>query len=64
MGGGRSYFLPNSAPYQLNTSYSETGNRKDTRNLIKEWKDKGHTFIWTRSEFDSLKPKQNDHILG
>jgi alkaline phosphatase len=65
MGGGRNSFLPNKLKYALNASYSETGNRIDERNLIQEWKDKGSTFIWTRNEFDKLKPNnKNDHILG
>ena len=63
MGGGRKKFI-NKTSYFLNDTYAETGDRIDNRNLIQEWKDKGHTFIWTRSEFDSLKPKQNYHILG
>ena len=65
MGGGRKKFI-NQTNYLLNNTYSETGDRIDNRNLIQEWKNKGdnYKFIWTRNEFDALKPKQNDHILG
>ncbi len=65
MGGGRSKFL-NKTQYNLNSTYSETGDRIDNRNLIEEWKNKGkkYKFIWKRNEFDQLKPNQDEHILG
>lgn len=65
MGGGRMKFL-NATPYGLNGTYSEAGDRIDKRNLIEEWKNKSkdHKFIWTRNEFENLKPNQYKHVLG
>ena len=65
IGGGRTKFL-NKTEYNLNSSYAETGDRIDNRNLIQEWKNKGknYKFIWTRNEFDQQKPNQSEHVLG
>ena len=65
MGGGRRKFL-NKTQYSLNDSYSETGDRIDNRNLVEEWINKGknYKFIWSRNEFDQLKPNSDQHILG
>lgn len=42
-GGGKCYWIPED---------QETSCRKDNRDLISEWKDKGYTFFETKPEFD------------
>ena len=64
MGGGQRKFLYNSADGLLK------GDRKDSRNLIQEWKDKmaqsnlKAKYVSNLSEFNDLKPNQYDHVLG
>jgi alkaline phosphatase len=49
---------------------NKLGDRTDNRNLIHDWdekmkqKNKKHKFVWNRSDFESLKPNQHDHILA
>ncbi len=46
MGGGAQFFLPNSTP---------GSKRKDNRNLITEFKNKGYEFAGTKTELNALK---------
>lgn len=68
-GGGRNKFLSKTS-YELNSTYSESGDRIDARNLISDWIDKmknenkRFNFLWNKTSFDLLKPNEYDHILG
>lgn len=64
MGGGRSNFLPDDAndpEYE-----TETGARKDGRNLAAEWaaKSGNHTTIWNKTQFEAIDPSTDPRVLG
>uniref|UniRef100_A0A3B5KWP2 alkaline phosphatase n=1 Tax=Xiphophorus couchianus TaxID=32473 RepID=A0A3B5KWP2_9TELE len=64
LGGGRQYMLPRDTP---DPEYpSETGSRKDGKNLIDEWaKNKINAkYVWNKSEFDAVDPRKTDFLLG
>ncbi len=56
LGGGSSYFLPQ----------SEKGLRDDGRNLIAEWKQKysDGVFVSDNQSFDAIDWKKTNHVLG
>ncbi|XP_071959486.1 alkaline phosphatase, tissue-nonspecific isozyme-like [Antedon mediterranea] len=66
LAGGRSKFLG------INTRDPEHvrfGERKDGRNLIKEWIDSKPPnstthYVWNQAEFDQINPEETDHLLG
>ncbi len=64
LGGGRSYFLPNTA---ADPEYpSQKGRRADGRDLAAEWA--GRTtrsaYVWNKEQFDAINPNQTRHLLG
>jgi len=63
LGGGRSYFLPNTV-----TDPEDTGNkghRKDGRNLTAEWAANPQSaFVWNKAQFDAIDPRSTRHLLG
>lgn len=67
MGGGRTYFLPNTA---TDPEYAAIkGRRLDGRNLANEWLATrgtmgGAAYVWNKSQFDSFDPVGNDYLLG
>ena len=65
MGGGWSKFLNNSDK-SINRSFPENGDRIDGRNLIEAWRKLGanYKFIYNKTDFLSLKPNLDEHILG
>ena len=46
------------------------GERLDDKNLINEWntymenKQLKHKYLWNKTDFDSLKPNEYEHVLG
>ncbi|MCQ8103490.1 alkaline phosphatase [Methylomonas sp. SURF-2] len=64
LGGGRSYFMPNS----LNDPEypSQKGRRADGRDLTLEWISQYNNseYVWNQAQFDAVNPKKTDHLLG
>ncbi|QDF99424.1 alkaline phosphatase [Azoarcus sp. DD4] len=64
LGGGRSYFMPNTA---TDPEYpSQKGRRKDGRDLTAEWTKKyaQSAYVWDKAAFDAVNPQQTKHLLG
>jgi len=64
LGGGRSYFMPNTA---TDPEYpSQKGRRKDDRDLTTEWTTKypQSAYVWNKAGFDAVNPRQTKHLLG
>lgn len=64
LGGGRSYFMPNTVndpeyPTQL-------GRRKDGRDLTTEWTTQysNAAYVWNRAGFDAVNTESTKHLLG
>ena len=64
LGGGRSYFLPNTVADPEDTT--SKGRRRDGRNLPVEWaqKRRGSAYVWNKAQFDAIDPKNTRHLLG
>jgi len=63
LGGGRSYFLPNTATDPEDTG--SKGRRKDGRNLAAEWAANPQSaFVWNKAQFDAIDPRSTRHLLG
>ena len=67
MGGGRSYFYPNSVFDPENTS--SRGVRTDGRNLPNEWVStrggaSSAKYVWNKADFDAVNPASTEHLLG
>lgn len=64
LGGGRGYFLPNTATDPEDEG--KTGHRTDGRNLTEEWTKKGadHVWVWNEEEFAKLDPTGPEKVLG
>ncbi len=63
LGGGRSYFLPNTV---TDPEYPTTkGKRKDGRDLTLEFQSKfGGQYVWNKTQFDAINPASTKKILG
>lgn len=63
LGGGRPYFMPNTA---TDPEYpSRKGRRADGRDLTAEWASKpGASYVWNKSQFDSVNPATTSRLLG
>lgn len=63
LGGGRTYFLPNSA---FDPEYTTTkGRRTDGRNLTTEFTTKfGGEYVWNKAQFDAINPVATTKLLG
>ncbi|MEQ1530764.1 MAG: alkaline phosphatase [Methylococcales bacterium] len=64
LGGGRSYFIPNTVN---DPEYpSQKGRRKDGRDLTLEWASKYNNsdYIWNQAQFNAVNPKKTEHLLG
>ena len=68
MGGGRSYFLPETMkdPEYTNNEKKQP-KRKDGKDLTKAWLDrygdKG-TYVWNKEQFAAIDPAKTDHLFG
>src|SRR5690606_34647341 len=55
LGGGRSYFLPNTVADPEDAG--AFGRRKDGRNLSQEWASRpGAAYVWNRRQFNAIDP--------
>ncbi len=67
MGGGRSYFLPNT---RTDPEYpAAKGRRLDGRNLAEEWVSTrgtqgGAEYVWNKSQFEAFDPTRHQYLLG
>ncbi|MFQ6371674.1 alkaline phosphatase [Shewanella sp. YIC-542] len=63
MGGGRTYFMPNTA---TEPEYGNNGRRKDGRDLTAEWTSKysDGAYVWNREQFMSVDTSNVKHLLG
>ena len=65
MGGGRSYFMPETAADPEDEG--ETGGRKDGKDLTQAWLDRysnGGAYVWNKEQFDAIDTAGTDHLLG
>lgn len=64
MGGGRRYFLPESATDP--ESPQDRGTRKDGRDLTAEWLATRHdaAYVWNQQQLDALDLTHTQHLLG
>ena len=63
LGGGRSYFLPNT--FNDPEDAGAKGRRKDGRNLANEWAGKPQSdYVWNKAQFDAINPRSTHHLLG
>ena len=63
LGGGRSYFIPNTANDPEDAGAK--GRRKDGRDLTTEWaRQPGGAFVWNKAQFDAIDPRHTRHLLG
>jgi alkaline phosphatase len=64
LGGGRTKFLPENVS---DPEYPKKhGERKDGRNLISEWTQRGSdsAYVWDKAQFDALDTTRVQHLLG
>ena len=63
LGGGRSYFTPNTT---VDPEYGSNGRRLDGRDLTTEWTTKysNSAYIWNRDQFLDVDTSTTDHLLG
>ena len=64
LGGGRSYFMPNSA---FDPEYvTQKGRRTDGRDLTAEWvtKYQQSAYVWNKAQLDAIDPNSTRHLLG
>lgn len=63
LGGGRSYFTPNTLS---DPEYpTRKGNRTDGRDLTAEWAARaGGAYVWDQAGFDAVTPRANTKLLG
>jgi len=64
LGGGRTYFLPNTA---FDPEYTATkGRRTDARDLTQEWVSAkpGRSYVWNKAGFDAVNPRTTRQLLG
>jgi alkaline phosphatase len=61
MGGGRSKFLTTADPDP--EDQGQMGERK-SRNLVKEWTDRGGEFVYEQKKFDAIDPATTGPVLG
>ncbi len=63
LGGGRSYFLPNTVPDPEDAG--SFGRRRDGRDLTREWSSRpGSSYVWNRAQFDAINPRSTRRLLG
>ena len=64
LGGGRSYFLPNTTKDPEDAG--KFGRRKDGLDLTQQWlaKYKKSAYVYDKAGFDAISPVLTDHLLG
>jgi alkaline phosphatase len=63
LGGGRSYFLPNTTP---DPEYpTRKGRRTDGRDLTTDWAARpGAAYVWNKAQFDAVDTQKTTRLLG
>jgi alkaline phosphatase len=64
LGGGRSYFMPNTAS---DPEYAtQRGRRTDGRDLTSEWVRTlpRSAYVWNKAQFDAIDTRRTSHLLG
>ncbi|WP_417362860.1 alkaline phosphatase [Gallaecimonas pentaromativorans] len=63
LGGGRTYFMPNTAN---DPEYGSAGRRNDGRDLTSEWTSKhaGSSYVWNLDQFMNVDLATTKHLLG
>ncbi|CAN9511152.1 unnamed protein product [Ophioblennius macclurei] len=69
IGGGRKYMTPRGTKDpEYPWDYSSRGQRKDGRNLIKEWQSskmgKVASYVWDKTNFDAVDPETTDYLMA
>lgn len=68
MGGGRSYFLPDSVQDpEYPGNEKKKPRRKDGKDLTKAWLDRygdKAAYVWNKQQFAAVDPTKTDHLLG
>ncbi|MET0815813.1 MAG: alkaline phosphatase, partial [Pseudoxanthomonas sp.] len=63
LGGGRSYFLPNTVNDPEDAG--SKGRRLDGRNLPAEWSSRpASSYVWNKKQFDAINPGTTRRLLG
>ncbi len=64
LGGGRSYFLPNTVADPEDAG--SNGRRLDGRNLASEWASgrPGASYVWNKAQFNAINPATTGPVLG
>jgi alkaline phosphatase len=64
LGGGRSYFLPNTVADPEDAG--SNGRRLDGRNLANEWASgrPGAAYVWNKAQFNAIDPATTGPVLG
>jgi alkaline phosphatase len=63
LGGGRSYFLPNTVSDPEDAG--SKGRRLDGRNLPVEWTSRpASSYVWNKKQFDAINPATTRRLLG
>jgi alkaline phosphatase len=63
LGGGRSYFLPNTVADPEDAG--AFGRRRDGRNLAQEWASRpGAAYVWNGAQFNAIDPAGTRKLLG
>lgn len=63
LGGGRSYFLPNTVNDPEDAG--SKGRRLDGRNLPAEWTSRpASSYVWNKKQFDAINPATTRRLLG
>ncbi|ROQ18931.1 alkaline phosphatase [Gallaecimonas pentaromativorans] len=62
LGGGRSYFLPNT----VTDGEGAKGRRKDGNDLTAKWSEQftNAAYVWNQAQFDAIDVTKTDHLLG
>ncbi|EKE77588.1 alkaline phosphatase [Gallaecimonas xiamenensis] len=63
LGGGRTYFMPNT---ETDPEYGSNGRRSDGRDLTTEWTTKhpDSSYVWNRDQFMNVDLASTKHLLG
>uniref|UniRef100_A0AAX7SPN8 Alkaline phosphatase n=1 Tax=Astatotilapia calliptera TaxID=8154 RepID=A0AAX7SPN8_ASTCA len=69
IGGGRKYMTPTGTKDpEYPTDYFSNGERKDGRDLIKEWQNlktgKVAHYVWNKADFDAVDPETTDYLMA
>ncbi|XP_064613946.1 alkaline phosphatase, tissue-nonspecific isozyme-like [Liolophura sinensis] len=70
LGGGRRYFIPNDEPDPVTGVVDKNNGRRDSRNLIEEWKadkakrKKARRVVFNQRDLNLVDTRHKDYLLG